>query len=68
MKSTFYGIMRPIRKYQTTDRLQTKSNLFLVMCQSKIFEIWAESLAELSVQVTLFLGQVGRFRAHGQIY
>ena len=33
---------------------QTKSKLLLVMCQSKIFEILAESLAELSVQVTLF--------------
>ena len=50
MISTFYGLMRTIRKYQTTDR----TNLLLVMCQSKIFEIWAESLAELSVQVTLF--------------
>ena len=46
---------------------QTKSNLLLVMCQSKIFEIWAESLAELSVQVTLFkgktrgLGHMGRY-------
>jgi hypothetical protein len=41
--------MRQIRKYQTTDRPNQIYSLV-----GKIFEIGAESLAEISVQVILF--------------
>jgi hypothetical protein len=54
MKSIFLWAYEADKEVSNNLIEQTKSNLLLVMCQSKIFEIWAESLAELSVQVTLF--------------